>query len=241
MSDTSQQDEELRPTPPSPSAEPPPTDPRGDGAAEQPEREKTPEELGLERRVSRLTSRVTQTTRERDELAQRVAQLEQSRQQAASGQQPPSPELQRYIYEEAQKLAQAQVWKDREQAFHAAAAAAYPDWEERRHNLVAMGADAELAELLVETPNGARLAGELHDNPDELERIASIRTRTGRAVALGQFAAKLEQRPARTVSRAPRPPQPVTGRASPAFNEYNASAQDLVAFYAKKAMDEQRR
>lgn len=169
-----------------------------------------------------------------------MAQLEQSRQQAATGQQPPSPELQQYIVQEAQKLAQAQVRQDREQAFHSAAAAAYPDWEERRFNLVAMGADAELAELLVETPNGAKLAGELHDNPDELERIAAIRTRTGRAVALGQFAAKLEQRPGRTVSRAPRPPQPVTGRASPAFNEYNASAQDLVTFYTKQAMEQRK-
>lgn len=231
MSDTNpQQDEELRPTP-SPSAEPPPTE------AAEPQQEHE-EQRPEDRRWARLTARFSTVSRERDELAQRVAQLEQSRQQAASGQQPPSPELQQYIQQEAQKLAAAQVRQDREQAFHTAAYAAYPDWEERRHNLVAMGADAELAELLVETPNGARLAGELHDNPDELERIAAIRTRTGRAVALGQFAAKLEQRPARTVSRAPRPPQPVTGRASPAFDEYGKhDPQVLVEYYRQQDME----
>lgn len=210
-------------------------------AEQQPEREKTPEELGLERRVNRLTSRVSLTTRENEELKQQLAQLRQAQQQAATGQQQPSPELQQYIQQEAQRIAQAERLEERKRDFHAAGQAAYEDWQERCQNLMAMGADAGLAALLVETPNGAKLAGELHDNPDELERIASIQSERGRAIALGQFAAKLEQRPARTVSRAPRPPQPVTGRTTPTFNEYTADAQTLVEFYRKQAMEQQRR
>lgn len=220
---------------------PPPEaeEPKQPVAGEAPEQaeEQRPED----RRWARLTARFSTLSRERDELAQRVAHLEQARHQATTGEQPPSPELQNYIRAEAQRLAEEARVEERKQSFHAAGSAAYEDWQERCQNLIAMGADPGLAALLVDMPNGAKLAGELHDNPDELERIASIRSERGRAVALGQFAAKLEQRPARTVSRAPRPPTPVTGRAEPKFNEYQASAQDLVAHYTKQAMEQQRR
>lgn len=224
---------------PSASPEPPVTDEQKP-AAETQEQQQQEEQRPEDRRWARLTARFSTLSRERDELAQRVAQLEQARQQAATGAQPPSPELQHYVQQEAQRIAQAERASERTRDFHAAGQAAYDDWQERCQNLIAMGADPGLAALLVETPNGAKIAGELHDNPDELERIASIQSERGRAIALGQFAAKLEQRPARTVSRAPRPPQPVTGRAAPSFNEYNASAQDLVAFYTKQAMEQRR-
>ena len=98
--------------------------------------------------------------------------------------------------------------------------------------------DPQLAQLLVETPNGARIAGELHDHPEELERITRISTERGRAIELGKFAASIESRPRGNVSRAPRPPAPINGRANTEFNEYSQthSAQDLVAYYSKQAM-----
>lgn len=238
MSDTTNDTPQPEPQP-SPSAEPQPAD---EAQRQQPEAEpqKSPEETNWERRVNRLTSRVSTVSRENDELRQRLAAFEQAQAQHATGQQPPPPELQQYIRTEAERLAQAQRIEERRQSFNEQGAAAYPDWEERKQSLIAMGVDIPLSVLLVEMPDGARIAGELHDNPAELERIAEIRSERGRAVALGQFAAKLEQRP-RTVSRAPRPPQPVTGRVNPQFNEYNASAQDLVAFYTKRAQEQQRR
>jgi hypothetical protein len=107
-----------------------------------------------------------------------------------------------------------------------------------------MGADAQFASLLVDMPDGARVAAALAGEPDEVQRIANLRSERARAVALGKFAASIEDTPARTnglsqerqVTRAPAPVRPVTGRASPVFNEYTASANQLVDKYMREAL-----
>jgi hypothetical protein len=109
-----------------------------------------------------------------------------------------------------------------------------------------MGADAGLAELLIELPDGAKVAGALADQPEELERIAGLRTERARAIALGKYAASIAARPAPTaasrVSRAPAPIRPLgNGNARVEFNEYTASANELAEHYAKQAMDARRR
>ncbi len=54
-----------------------------------------------------------------------------------------------------------------------------------------MGADANFAQLLVEMPDGVRVAGALAADPAEVERIAGLRSERARAVALGKYAATL--------------------------------------------------
>jgi len=225
MSETTEPQEGVPPEEPPPETEAPP--------------EKTEREIGWERRINRLTSRVTSVSRERDELAGRLAALEQRANGQSQGQEL-SPEIQHMIRAEAQRLAAADREAERTTAFHAAGQKAHEDWPERCQNLMAMGADPQIAQLLVEMPDGARVAGELSDDPEALERIAAIRTERGRAIALGQYAAKLEGKQTRTVSRAPKPPTPVTGRTSPKFDEYNASAQELVERYMKQQMEQRR-
>lgn len=192
-----------------------------------------------DRRWARLTARFSTLSRERDELAQRVAQLEQTR---APGEQP-SPEIQQWVQQEAAKIAEGQRIRDQVTSFHNAGQAAYDDWQERCANLQAMGADAGMAQLLVEMgPDGAKIAGALHDQPDELERISAIKSERGRAIALGQFQARLDAKSPRALSRAPRPPTPVTGRAAPQFNEYapNLSANDLLDYYRRQDAERRR-
>lgn len=204
------------------------------------QRQEQEEAKRAERRVNRLTSRLSQVARERDELAQRLSQVEAAQRGVAPEQL--SPDVRAMVEQEVQRRVQAQITDAASARFHEAAFEAYDDWEERRHRLVALGADAGIASILVKMSDGVRVAGALHDNPDELERIAKIPSQEDRAIALGKFAAKLEARPTRAVSRAPRPPAPVDGRTSPKFNEYSPSlsAQDLVQRYREQEMEKRR-
>jgi hypothetical protein len=90
------------------------------------------------------------------------------------------------------------------------------------------------------------VAAALADDPAELQRIASIQSERGRAIALGKFAAGVEGPPraaaaSAPVTRAPAPIRPVTGRASPVFNEYTADTQTLADYYLKQNLERQRR
>ena len=145
----------------------------------------------------------------------------------------------------------------RTETFHQQGATQYGDWKQRCDDLVAMGADAGFAQLLVEMPGGegVRVAAALAADPDAVERIANLRTERARAVALGKYAATIEDathdrsRPngvngaaaAPAVTRAPAPVRPVTGRASPQFNEYTATAQQLADFYMRQTLEKQTR
>jgi hypothetical protein len=100
--------------------------------------------------------------------------------------------------------------------------------------------------LLVEMPDGVRVAGALAADPEAVERIAGLHSERARAVALGKFAATLgadtgngHARAAAPlpVTRAPAPVRPVTGRASPVFNEYTAPPEQLVDVYLKRDLE----
>jgi hypothetical protein len=126
----------------------------------------------------------------------------------------------------------------RAERFHQEGAAEFSDWSKKCADLMAMGVDKEFASLLLEMPNAPRVVAALADDPEEVQRIAGIYSERGRAIALGAYAAKLNNGAAAApapVTRAPAPVRPVSGRASPTFNEYTASAQDLVDHYLKPA------
>jgi hypothetical protein len=154
-----------------------------------------------------------------------------------------TPEAQAYLDQRVAAEVARRTIEERAQRFHAEGRAQYPDWAERAKDLMEMGADAGFAELLLELPDGAKVAGALHDDPEELQRITSLRTERARAIALGNYAASLAPR-TRTprVSNAPAPIKPLSsGTARAAFNEYTASADELAEYYAKQAMDARRR
>jgi hypothetical protein len=134
----------------------------------------------------------------------------------------------------------------RTETFHQQGAAAYGDWKQKCDDLVAMGADPGFAQLLVEMPDGVKVAAALAGDPTEVQRIANLRSERARAVALGKYAAMIEgdaparaAAPAASVTRAPAPIRPVTGRAAPTFNEYSADAQTLVDRYMKENLERQ--
>ena len=132
--------------------------------------------------------------------------------------------------------------------FHEEGYAQFRDWDQKRSDLVNMGADAGIATLLVEMPGGVRVAAALAEDPTELKRIADIQSERGRAIALGKYAATIDSdgaAPARhapaQLTRAPAPIRPVTGRANPQFNEYTAGGQELVDRYMKADLDSRAR
>ena len=94
--------------------------------------------------------------------------------------------------------------------------------------------------LLVEMQDGHKVAAALRDAPEEVEHIASLRGERARAIALGQFAERMAGRPTRNVSRVPAPPKPISGRASPVFNQQQATTDQLVKFYSDEAMEKRR-
>jgi len=110
-----------------------------------------------------------------------------------------------------------------------------------------MGADPGIAQLLVNMPGGVRVTAALADDPAAVQRIASIQTLEGRAVALGKYAAQIEDGAGRAVhtprpvTNAPPPIRTVTGRANPQFNEYAADGQTLVDKYMKEDLARRQR
>jgi hypothetical protein len=205
-------------------------------AEEQPTEREKEQASRYDKRIGYLRSQATQAARDRDEMAARLAAIEM--QLRAGGQAQPDP--QQIIQAEAQRLAEQQRTQDRINSFHSAGRDAYPDWQQRCNDLQAMGADAQIAALLVEMPDGHRIAAALRDTPEELEHIASLRGERARAIALGQFAERATAKPTRAVSRAPAPPRPIQGRASPVFNEQQATTEQLVEHYARQAMEQRR-
>lgn len=219
-----------QPTPDDDKTPPPAEEQKPAGEAPEPQ-EPEREAKALLKRISRLTARNSMIQRERDELAFKLQQnqYQQNQYPQQAPQQPIDPQLQQAIEAEAERRVQARVMDEKMRAFHKQGAEAFTDWSERCTNLQAMGADPQMAQLLVEMPDGYKVAAALHDEPDELERIAGIRSERGRAVALGQYAARLEARPAALpVSKAPRPIAPVEARATPRFNPYTSDSMEAL-------------
>jgi hypothetical protein len=232
-----------------PATEPTPTPGTGPSGApestpetEEPEQKPQREADEEGRRVAQLRARLGAKEREAD--AQR-AELEFYRRQAQ--QQAPAEETpeQRYMRERANIRAEVEQ-QIRTERFHEQGQSAYGDWKQRCDDLVAMGADAGMAALLVEMPDGVKVAAALAGDPAEVQRIANLRSERARAVALGKYAATVDSdtaTPARAatpqVTRAPAPIRPVTGRASPQFNEYTATADQLADRYMQQNLDRQ--
>jgi hypothetical protein len=238
---------ETTETAPAPEPEPTPapaSDPAPD--AREPEPAKEADEPEKEdRRVAALRARLGAAERRE---AQREAELEFYRRQAAAqAPQDETPE-QRAQRERAQIRAEVEA-QIRTETFHNQGQAAYADWKQRCDDLVAMGADAGFAQLLVEMPGGegVKVAAALAADPTEVQRIANLRSERARAVALGKYAATLGdgEAPARpaaaAVTRAPAPIRPVTGRANPQVNEYAMSGQQLVDKYMREAIEKRQR
>jgi len=200
-----------------------------------------------DRRIAALRARLGAAEREKQ---QQAAELEFYRRQAAGqpqAQETPEQQAMRYR-QEVRGEVEAQIRTER---FHAEGQAAFGDWAAKCKDLVELGADPHFAQLLVEMPEGVRVAAALADDPEAVERISKIGTERGRAIALGKYAASVgggsngAAAPARAaqpspLTRAPAPIRPVTGRASPTFNEYTASGPALAEFYAKQALERRR-
>jgi hypothetical protein len=217
---------------PTPAPAPAPS-PEGDQPEQTPEQ--AAEKSRGDRRFAELTAKLSAAQRERDRLA---AETEFYR-RTYSQQQPPEQQTRdQQIMAEREAIRQEEYARIRTETFHERGEAEYPDWRQKCDDLVKMGADPNFAQLLVEMPEGPRIAAALATDPAEVERIANLRTERARAVALGRYAAQIEDAPGRApaprpVTSAPAPIRPVTGRASPAFNEYSADAQSLVDKYMR--------
>ena len=248
MSETTEPDgkpaPEPEPTPtPAPESTPPETDePVPAKEADEEAREKR----SGDRRFAELTARLSAAERREQQREQELEFYRRQIQQQAP--QDETPE-QRYHRERAAIRAEVET-QIRTETFHNQGQAAYGDWKQRCDDLVKMGADASFAQLLVEMPDGVKVAAALAADPAEVERIANLRSERARAVALGKYAATIEDAPAARgnghavptpqMTRAPAPIRPVTGRASPQFNEYTAPPEQLVDYYLKKDLERAR-
>ena len=219
------------------------TENEGEGREAEPQpTEDKPRQSRGDRRIAVLSARLHAQQAEIERLQRSQAPPPQAPQAW-----PQTPEeLERLIDQRADAKAAQRAQNDRAEAFHEAGRTAYADWSDRCQSLMQMGADAGFSQILVEMADGARVAGALADDPEELERLTAIKTERGRAIALGKYAASLPPdkpaaAPRRAISRAPAPIRPVTGAVNPEPNEYTMTADQLVAHYSKRAMDARRR
>jgi hypothetical protein len=226
-----------------------PTDVTDPPTAADPPVEKTAEETAAEaeaerqsrvdRRLGRLNARFAEADRERMRLAAENAELRRAIN--PEPERPPTPEDIPRLVEERVAVEMARRGAvERAERFHEAGKALHPDWADRCQNLMQMGADAGFAELLVEMPDGAKVAAALADDPDEMERIAALKSERSRAIALGKFAAAMEHAPptpARRVSQAPPPIRGLNGTFARAeVDESRMTSQQLVEHYSRQAM-----
>jgi hypothetical protein len=221
---------------PEPAEAPAPAD--TGAATETTETTEQPKPSRADRRIAALSARLSAGEQERARLA---AELDRFR-RGEPAEQPTHvpPELQPVIRREVEAgIAQARE-QERVQAFHAAGRAAHADWAERCQSLIQMGSDAAFSQLLVATPDGHKIAAALADEPEELERIAALQSDRARAIEIGKFAAKIEGRdppPRRALSKAPPPIKPIGGSRTVEPSEATMTAQQLVDFYSKQALD----
>lgn len=237
---------------PVPEPEPIPTPVPESPAPETEAPEQTPEEEAErkskgDKRFAIVTAQRAALQRERDALQ---AENEHYRRQLA-GQ---APE-----YDTPEKAAQRLRMQVRAEVeaeikvnnLHSEGYAQYPDWDQRRQRVVDMGGDAEFASLIVDMPpsEAVKVVAALAEDPEALQRIVDLKGAHRRAVALGKYAATVEDAaPAqrsngveRQITRAPAPVRPVTGRANPQVNEYRLNGQQLVDKYSREAMEQRTR
>lgn len=249
MSETTGQPEgtpapEPEPTPASAPAPESTPAPETDAPEPSPEEQKEARDKE-DRRIAQLRARLGAAEREREALRAETEFYRRQVQQQAPAEETPE---QRYQRERARMRGEVEA-QIRTETFHAQGAAAFADWKQRCDDLVSMGADGGFAELLVEMPDGVRVAAALAGDPDAVERIANLRTERARAVALGKYAATVDDAAPgqrsngveRQITRAPAPVRPVTGRANPTVNEYRLTGQQLVDKYSREAMEQRAR
>ena len=232
MSETTETPDGGTPPEPQPTPASEPTQ-QPEPAEDTPQREAEEARDKEDRRIAQLRARLGAAEREREQQRAELEHYRRQAQQYAPTEETPEQALAR-IEREADARAEAKIAAKR---FHEEGRAAYRDWGQRTQDLIDMGADPNMASLLIEMPGGVRVAAALAEDPAELQRITSIQSERGRAIALGRYAASLEAgdggnghaaQPARQVTRAPAPIRPVTGRVNPQVNEYTMNAQQLV-------------
>jgi hypothetical protein len=237
---------------PAPAAEPTPAPapapaPEGEPPEQTPEQAAEAKSRG-DRRFAELTAKLSAREREFARVNEENERLRRIAAQVPQQQQD-NPEA-RYQQERAQIEAAAEARAEAkllQRRFHEEGNAQYPDWPQKTRELIEMGADSGVAQLLVNMPGGVRVAAALADDPAAVQRIASIQTLEGRAVALGKYAAQIEDGAGRAVhtprpvTSAPPPIRTVTGRANPQFNEYAADGQTLVDKYMRDDLAKRQR
>jgi hypothetical protein len=250
MSETTEPPEGTPPAEPTPtpgtgpSGAPESTPPETDEPGPAREADETQQARGGEKRFAIITAKLSAAEKLYNAQQAELAHWRQIAAQQAPVEETPEQRMAR-IERDADTRAEARLLARR---FHEEGQAQYPDWDQKTKDLMAMGADAGIATLLIEMPGGVRVAAALADDPAELQRIANIESERKRAIALGKYAATVDDAPpARAavatpqVTRAPAPIRPVTGRASPQFNEYTATADQLGDFYMKQNLERQQR
>ena len=214
-----------------------------EGGEQQPA-EPTPEERKARdtaRRIAQLTARQHAEAARAEAAEARARELETrlARQQAGEQAPPGTPQadIDRLV---AQRVAQLDAQRQT-QAFHDAGRAELgaDKWAQTCTDLLDMGADAQLAELLIELPGGPKVAAALAADPAELQRIAGLRTERGRAVALGQYAERVSAKAAAPkapppTSNAPAPIRPVERGRARGEPDPNGSMEEYERWSAKQ-------
>jgi hypothetical protein len=160
-----------------------------------------------------LLDRIGQLTRQKRELEERLAQVEQYRQAPQQGEVDPR-DINLEIQYQAQQLAKQQAWKDTTDRVWNEGLQKYGDWAAQLNMMsqILGGIPTTLTEAAIETGMPHEVLYHLAKNPDEAARIAML-SPTKQAVAVAKVAGSLNS--PKRVSSAPAPISPkVSGNGS---------------------------
>jgi hypothetical protein len=185
----------------------------------------------LEERLSKLEAPKTEST----EGAPRLEQFDDIEKYAAA--------REKYAAEKALKEFETRQKQEHQKQFQQKLVSA---WEERLEKAAEKYDDFEdivgtlqptnpLTIAIMRAENGADIAYHLGKNPKEAMRIASLSDPLEQVLAVGQLGARLSLEPpkAKTPSKAPPPPVPLSGKTTPVSNEINPE-DDMVTFIKKR-------
>jgi hypothetical protein len=167
-------------------------------------------------RIARQREEIARERQQREELAARLRAFEEAQQQPPDQQQriPTQAEIQRYVHQEAARLAEQQAQQQKLQSFDSTGRKEFPDFVERCNTLASMGAGDNpfFMQTITSMDDGHKVVAQLAENPQKAMEILSLPP-IPMAVALARYANQQPAPKPPPVSKAPAPVRPVHGSA----------------------------
>lgn len=194
---------------------------------EKPQETPKPKTDWAQRRIDQLTREKYEAKREREALAQELAQYRQPADNQAA---PVQQDVQRMVQEQARALIAAEKFNDACNRVYQEGVKESPEFAENLRTLQSVGdVSREFLEAVTDLDAGHRVLNHLGANPELAERVLSLPP-LKQAMELAKLDASLGKPKPPPVSNFPAPISPVGSKASPVAPDSFATTAEYIAW-----------